>query len=151
MTASAWPFAPVAMRVHPFTSITFDPEQNSLVLEVRMELLDQVGDVTKGVGDFRFELYADKLKASLRGVDERLNVWDGPVSTLEQNRQHYDSITRTYSFKLRLDPAPPADQKLRLVAQFTDPSGKRILAEAPLSYTPGKPGEPTPAKKPRGD
>jgi hypothetical protein len=134
--AAGWPFAPVSMRVHPFTSINYDPELQSLVLEVRVELVDQLGDVTKGVGDLRFELYAEEDKASQKMPGVRINQWDAPMTTLEQNRQHYDAITRTYAFKLRLNSPPPAGQKLRVVAQFTDVAGHRLMAEGTLNYTP---------------
>jgi hypothetical protein len=132
--AAGWPFAPESMRVHPFTSIGLDARDGALMLEARVELLDAAGDVTKGVGEFRFELYADHAAASRRGQDQQLNRWEAPLRTLEQNAQHYDPITRTYLFKLRLDPPPPTDQRLKLVAQFTDPTGRRLRTDGPVSH-----------------
>jgi hypothetical protein len=134
---AAWPFVPEAMRVHPFTTIGPAGSGESMLLEVRMELLDQVGDPTKGVGDFRFELYKIAAGAAREGEDVRLFQWDAPMTTLEQNRRHYDPITRTYTFKLKLAEPVAPHQRLRLVVQYTDQRGHRLTAEAPMTYTPG--------------
>jgi hypothetical protein len=132
--ASAWPFVPVAMRVHPFTSIEYDQQDKAVVLEARVELLDRLGDTTKGVGDFRFELYDAARTAGASAVDQNLLYsWEAPMTSLEDNRRYYDPITRTYYFKLRLDSPPPGGSPLRLVIQFTTPGGKRLSAEAELS------------------
>lgn len=135
--AAMWPFVPEAMRVHPFTTIGADSSGESMLLEVRMELLDQVGDPTKGVGDFRFELYKVAAGAAREGEDVRLFQWDAPMTSLEQNRRHYDPITRTYIFKLQLDQPVAPHQRLHLVVQYTDQRGHRLTAEAPMTYAPG--------------
>ncbi len=135
----SWPFAPVAMRIHPFTSVVSDPQHRTMVLEIHMEMLDPQGDVTKGVGHFRFELYEAKEKSARTDEDVRLYMWDAPMETPEQNQQHYDPSTRTYVFKLKLEQPPTAGQKFRIAAQLTDPSGKRLIASAPLKYSGVKP------------
>lgn len=123
-----WPFAPESMRVHPFTALA---QQNGRrVLEVRIELLDQLGDVTKGVGDWRFELYAQPGRTRSR---ERLEVWEAEMNTLEQNERHYDPITRTYAFNLRVVEPLPDDAPLSVVAQLTDLQGRRLLAEGEVT------------------
>jgi hypothetical protein len=138
-SAPAWPFVPVVMRVHPFTAFSLDAASGPPVLEVRIELLDRVGDVTKGVGDFRFELYGLHEKASQQGEEERLFQWDASMNTVDENQQHYDPITRTYGFRLKLAAAPPGGQKLKLLVQLTDAGGRRIVASAPLKYGTPKP------------
>jgi hypothetical protein len=124
------------MRVHPFTTFAYDKQAAAHVLDARIELLDRVGDSTKGVGDFRFELYQDKERASQEGEEVRQAVWDAPMTTLGQNQQHYDPITRTYVFRLKLSQAPSEQQKYKLLVQFTDPEGRRLTASAPLHYKP---------------
>ncbi|MHC4995232.1 MAG: hypothetical protein ACYTGQ_09290 [Planctomycetota bacterium] len=145
---ATWPFGPRSIRLHPFTQIApLDPgpavssEKGeeaavALAVEARVELLDQLGDVTKGVGSFRFELYDVGPTASRRGEDLRLQLWEAPVLTLEQNKRQYDSITRTYAFRLPLDVAPPARRPLKLSVQFSDQSGLRLMADMRLSYLP---------------
>lgn len=129
-----WPFAPVAMRVHPFTQIAVDDQTGEPMLEARIELLDQLGDVTKGVGRLRFELLtaSDRASAS-QAAEHRIEKWEVSMVTLGENRQHYDHITRTYRFKLKLTQPPEAGTPLRLVAQFTKPTGKRLSADMPLN------------------
>lgn len=131
-----WLFSPVVMRVHPFTTFAYDKAAGAYVLDARIELQDRVGDSTKGVGDFRFELYEEKERASQEGEEVRQAVWSAPMTTLEQNQQHYDPITRTYVFRLKLTQAPSEPQKYKLIAQFTDPEGRRLSASAPLHYKP---------------
>ncbi len=131
-----WPFVPVAMRVHPFTSIEYKSTHHAVVLDARLELLDRVGDMTKGVGDLRCELYRVQARASSVQVeDEMLYVWHVEMLTLAQNRRYYDPITRTYSFQLKLDQVPPPGTAVRLYAQFTDPAGRRLEATANLTIT----------------
>lgn len=131
--AAAWPFAPVSMRIHPFTAIEFDESRDVAVLNARVELLDQVGDMTKGVGQFRFELYQVGRGAGSDTQQRQLYAWQVPLQTIDQNRLHYDHITRTYGFELKMDQMPQAGTALRLVGQFTTPSGRRLSADAPLT------------------
>lgn len=130
--AGEWPFAPVSMRVHPFTAIEKqgEGEDAALVLEARLELVDQLGDVTKGVGAWRFELYGDRGRGQSR---ERLEVWEAPMTTLAENARHWDPITRTYAFRLRLSEQPDIDRELTLVAQLTDPRGNHLIAEGEVA------------------
>ncbi|MEX2670850.1 MAG: hypothetical protein WD294_01940 [Phycisphaeraceae bacterium] len=129
----AWPFKPVSMRIHPFTSLQPVEGEEALILEVRIEMFDQLGDVTKGVGNWRFELYTQPGRASQRSR-ERVEVWEAAMTELVQNERHYDPITRTYAFKLHLEEQPPIDQPLSVVAQFNTPSGERLIADSEVSY-----------------
>ncbi|MHB1156107.1 MAG: hypothetical protein ACYC26_04630 [Phycisphaerales bacterium] len=134
--ATTWPFVPVAMRVHPFSAIEYEKATGTFVLNARIELLDRAGDITKGVGDFRFELYRAPREAGLATREGTLEYsWEAPLVTLEENRQHFDPITRTYLFRLKLDQPPQSGTKLVLVTQFTDPGGRRLSAQAQVSVT----------------
>ncbi len=127
-----WPFRPVVMRLHPFTALHQPSDGGPFILEVRIELVDPAGDVTKGVGHFRFELYQTQPKASRAGEQLRLQQWDAPLTTLADNQAHYDPITRTYLFKFELDAPPPPKLVLFLLAQFDQPVGPRLSAEMQL-------------------
>ena len=132
--ATTWPFIPVQIRVHPFTAIEVNREDSTVTLEARVEMLDRLGDVSKGVGDFRFELYRmtrDVYETSADG--ELLYQWSAEMTTIDQNRQHWDSITRTYLFRLQLERLPRVDGRLLLVVHFTDPGGRRLSAQAVVS------------------
>ncbi len=58
--------------------------------------------------------------------------WDAALLTLAQNQRHYDPITRTYSFKLKLTEPLPSGRKLRLDVQLTDDTGRRMNGSAPV-------------------
>jgi hypothetical protein len=131
-----WPFVPVSMRIHPFTSIEYDAEHETVVLEARVELLDRLGDMTKGVGDFRFELYkASERATSLPVQEEMLYVWNVSMLTLAENQQYYDPITRTYAFRLKMQQVPPPGTAVRLFGHFADPAGRRLKTTANLTIT----------------
>ena len=128
--SSEWPFAPATMRIHPFTQFSIDTATGKPILDARIELLDPMGDVTKGIGTLRFELLATSDRASASQVsDRRIDMWDVSLITLDENHQHFDRITRTYGFKLKLDAIPDNNTRLRLQAQFTKPSGRRLSAD----------------------
>ena len=135
--AGNWPFKPIGMRVHPFTTFVVD-KSGKESLDARLELVDEMGDVTKGLGKLRFELYAGAATEGRAGQGERLYIWEASVATVEETREHYDPITRTYYFKLRLDKPPPRRQKLRLDVQFDGAWGQRMTATAEIEGTGGK-------------
>ncbi len=120
-------FEPVSLEVHPFSSVSFDRRDRGWVLEARLRLLDRLEDVTKSDGVVRLELYDVPAVASKAEGGRRQGVWEAPLHTLNQHRRHYDPITRTYVFRLKLDrrPAP----RVRLVAQFTHLNGQRMMSE----------------------
>jgi len=129
--ATTWPFVPMQMRVHPFTAVEVDRGDEGVRLEARIEMLDRLGDVTKAVGDYRFELYQMERDFYENPAEGKLLYqWSAPMTTLEQNRRHWDSITRTYLFKLQMDQLPRVDGRLVLVTNFTDPGGRHLRAQA---------------------
>ena len=122
-----WPFRPAAVRVHPFTRLE---HQGGLdMLEARIELLDAAGDVTKGVGTLRFELYSEAPTEGRQGQGRRLYHWQVSIESLDSNAEHWDPITRTYQFMLKLDRPPPAERRLRLHVQYDAATGERLTAE----------------------
>lgn len=95
-TDSHWTIRPAQMRFYPTTRFTLP--HAPCELDLRVELLDELGDPIKAVGDWRIELY-DSLNAA--GV--ALSSWEIPMRTREQNLQHYDRITRSYHLRLKVD------------------------------------------------
>ena len=59
---------------------------------------------------------------------------------LAENRRHYDPITRTYAFNLKMDQPPPAGRVLELRVQLTDPAGNRLTTVKELQVA--KPANP---------
>lgn len=132
--AMGWPFVPVELRIHPFTTITLDEQRDAVVLDLKIEARDQAGDLTKAVGDLRIELRKVAEEAGPTAeAGERLYAWNPSLMELENNTRHYNPTLRTYDFKLRMSGMPDADQPLLVTVQLTDPAGQRLHAEAPVS------------------
>lgn len=131
LEAGVWPLRPVAMRFHPFTRMK--QVDGDWMIEARLELTDVAGDVCKGVGEFRFELYADPATESRSGNERRLYQWFVSIERIPDNTRLWDPVSRTYRLDLKLDAPPPEKPRLRLTAQFDTPTGERLLAETNLT------------------
>ena len=121
-------FTPAKMRLHPLSRFTPTPP----VLEARVELTDQFGDIGKGVGTIVFNLFAyDALSFDHKG--KRLGQWPASLTTPQENRDHWDAITRTYLFKLPLEGnAPDSRTSLLLIATLTIPNGEQLTDDITL-------------------
>lgn len=133
-----WAFAPASVRVHPFTVLTHTADGESYTLDARVELLDPLGDATKGVGTFRAELYSQPAGASRAQKGQRMEMWEVGLLTLQENKAHYDTITRMYRFRLQLANPPPSRGDLWLYVTFSDTRGHRLTAEMDLGEKPEK-------------
>ena len=128
--AGGWPLRPASMRFHPFTQIK--RTDAGLRIDARIEFSDPAGDVCKGVGELRFELYAESDSASRQGSEQRLLQWNATITRIEDNSVHWDPVTRTYLFPLTLDSALPGHPRLQLRAQYDASTGERLLAQTPI-------------------
>jgi len=127
--SAAWEAGPFKMRVYPSTR--FDQDAGESVLQAMVELVDEMGDPVKGVGVFRFELFSGKGANDLR-IGQRLYSWDVSTATLEDQRAHYDSITRSYLFRLKVDDTGTAHRETLLQVMFTSSQGRRLEASSTL-------------------
>lgn len=120
-------FAPVALRLHPLTRIL--PDQ----LEARVELMDQMDDVTKGVGQLTLELYRYEL-ASINHRGTLVQRWQADLSTLQANEKYWDAITRTYVVRHPLDAQQTRDAgRFVLVATMQFPNNSELNNQVTLS------------------
>jgi hypothetical protein len=129
-------FEPSDMRIHPFTSVK-DWNADSKVdgIEALVELQDRFRDPTKGVGTMLFELYTYRTNyPDPRG--ERLAAWRGSLLTLEEQRMHWNRISRTYSFQLAY-PEIRGDRNYVLTVWF-DHAGKRLTSQVILEPQEGR-------------
>lgn len=129
---SAWPFWPRRMRIHPLTRLVSDENLGQLVIEARIEFRDDFNNTTKGVGQLRFDLHD---VSGGRG-DPPLTTWDHDhdddkpldLGDLTLNARYFDDVTRTYLFRLGIDPADlPAQPQLR--AYFVSADGQKLTAD----------------------
>jgi hypothetical protein len=97
-------FAPTTLRIHPFTSVKdWTGDNRNDGIEALIELQDRFRDPTKATGVALFELYEYRRNyPDPRG--DRLAAWRGSVQTLEEQRMHWNRISRTYSFQLAFPP-----------------------------------------------
>jgi hypothetical protein len=117
-----WPFWPATMRVHPSTRVMRDEPSGRFVIETRIELFDPDGVTSKGVGQLTLELH----DASSRG-DEPVQIWNQDLRDLELNRRQYETVTRTYLFRLEIDASVfPNDPELK--AFFLSADGQTLAA-----------------------
>lgn len=128
-TGASWHPTPVSMRVYPSTR--FVQEKKGSALEARVELTDEMGDPVKAVGAFRLELFAIE-RAGEPGIGRRLYSWDASTLTLDEQHSYYDSITRAYLFRLKLEEATTPDHDTLLQVMFTAADGRRLEAQATL-------------------
>ena len=125
-----WRPEPVKMRVYPSSRIV--KENGQTILEARLELLDEMGDSAKGAGNFHLELQATDKSGS--SPPQQVDTWDVTVAGLDHQKRYYDSVTRAYFFRLKLDVPLPANRKPVVKASLSTPEGKRVSAEASITY-----------------
>lgn len=129
LDVAVWQPGPVALRIFPSTR--YVQEQGQPLLEARIELLDAMGDSIKAAGQMQLELFASDPAGLTLG--RRLYLWNAAVLTLEDQREHYDPITRTYLFRLELDDLAVTQRPTVLRATFVPAAGgKRLQTQAAM-------------------
>lgn len=98
----------VNLRVHPATRFVVE-ERDGLVLEARVELLDQQGEPIKGVGRFvcEFAPVGDGGEVERIGGDPRLFHFELDVLSAEDHAVYWDPIARAYVLPLKIGQRDP--------------------------------------------
>lgn len=121
-------FGPASMRIHPiFTQIsdwTGDGKPDGV--EALIEFQDQFGDPTKSTGQVIFELYDYRRASPDPRGDRFVNPWVGSLKTIDDQRQHWNRTSRTYSFQLAC-PQIQSDRPYVLTAIFQLSGGGRFF------------------------
>lgn len=124
-------FQPAEIHISFFTqSRDFDDKKGDDGIEIRVQPLDQFGDPTKAVGNWRFEVFKYRER-SLERRSERLCHWYVQMTTPEQSQRYYDSIDRSYRFPLLWDTPIAPKTRVLIQATFYPPGGheKKLIAE----------------------
>lgn len=122
-----WLPVPTSVRVYPSTR--FIRESGRSILEARFELYDAMGDPVKYAGTFQIELFS--VDENLGNTPRRLLYnWNAGLLTLDEQREHYDPITRGYLFRLGVDNLKIANQITLLKVSFSPIDRARIESEA---------------------
>lgn len=120
---------PKAVRIHPFTGTrTFDQAGGVKGIDVRVEALDAYNDPTKAFGQFSFALH-QFVPGNADPKGKRIATWEEDLLEPKKNFTHWDSITRTYEFKLQWYRPIPVGNQFVLVVTFSSPFSERKFAE----------------------
>lgn len=120
----------VDMRIYP--SSRYARIDNQLIIEARIEFIDEMGDPTKDSGHLRFELRPTR-HASDSGISQPLYQWEIQLRKLEDHQATYDTITQAYLFRLKLNQAQPPEEPTTLSVTLIRPQGHRLEATANLA------------------
>ncbi|MEM9417491.1 MAG: hypothetical protein AAGA25_00370 [Planctomycetota bacterium] len=126
---TGWQPKAVALRIYPSTR--FVREQDTPMLEARIEMFDQMGDSIKASGQLRFELFAAGHAPGI-DVGRLLYSWDIGLLTLEDQQRYYDPITRAYLLRLRLDSTGITRREVLLRVTFQVGDEARLIDEQPV-------------------
>lgn len=94
-----WPFWPQQMRIHPLTQFVTDRKTGEQLIEVRIEFFDQYGHTCKAVGQVVIELWPENAAPDA----EPAGVWNRNLRNMATNYEHYDDVTGTYLFRLKVE------------------------------------------------
>lgn len=121
-------FGPAAMRIHPiFTQVkdwTGDGKPDGV--EVLLEFQDQFGDPTKAAGTAMFELYKYRMANPDPRGQRLANPWIGSITTLQEQKQLWNRVSRTYTFRLAYPQITLTDSYVLTVA-FRTTTGERLF------------------------
>jgi hypothetical protein len=127
-------FGPMRMRLHPiFTQVKnwssgggTGPGIKPDGIEAELEFQDQFGDPTKAAGKVMFELFSYHQGPDPRG-DRLVNPWVGSLLSLQQQYEHWNRTSRTYSFQLAM-PTISTKHSYVLTAMFEHSDGRRFFS-----------------------
>lgn len=86
------------------------------------------------VGSVRVELY-EFMAGSAEDRGRRLDQWEVDLSSVEQQKSYWNSLTQMYEFRLGINPAkiPPA-KKYVLAVVYNSPLGEHMTDECRVEY-----------------
>jgi hypothetical protein len=93
-----WPYWPTGMRIHPLTRLDQDDEEQ-FVVESRIEFTDRDGVTSRAHGEIFLDLLPDVALDEVRPMKQ----WHVDLRHLPTNATHFDPVTRTYLFKLKIE------------------------------------------------
>jgi hypothetical protein len=125
-----WAYAPVDIRVHPLSRVKFNDTGGEARVEARIELLDQDGFSTRGIGDLKLVLSGSSEMGSHTQVE-----WECDLSTVAMNGKQYDCVTRTYLAHLQLVSSDDIPLEPVLYAQFKMPDGRSLSDRKSIRIT----------------
>ena len=135
-------FGAARMRVHPIFTQVKDWTGDNVPdgVEAELEFQDQFGDPTKCAGKVMFELFAYRKGYPDPRGERVTNPWVGSLVSLQDQHDHWNRTSRTYSFQLAL-PTVSLYADYVLTAMFEHSDGRRFFGKVIMM------GQPAPPKK----
>lgn len=96
---------------------------DGLIIEARIEFSDGYGSTTRCMGQLRLML----VETLGDGEGELLEEWNKDLRNLNANVLHFDDITRTYLFRLEVNP-DTFSRTAELRSQFLSADNARLSA-----------------------
>lgn len=126
---ASWPFWARAMRIHPLSRITDDPQNpQQILVETRIEFTDSWNDPCKAVGLLTLDLLDVDDPGRFDPARDRYEV---DLRDLAVNVERWDPVTRTYVLKLEVSrlrvPVAP-----RLSVTFESVDGGEVADQASI-------------------
>ena len=130
-------FGASRMRLHPIFTQVKDWTGDNVPdgVEAEIEFQDQFGDPTKCAGKVLFELFGYRKGFPDPRGDRVANPWVGQLSSLQDQHDHWNRTSRTYSFQLAM-PGISAHSDYVLTAMFEHNDGRRFFGRVILMGTP---------------
>ena len=127
-------FGPTHMRLHPiFTQVkNWSGDNAPDGIEAEVEFQDQFDDPTKAAGKVMFELFAYRQGYPDPRGERIVNPWVGSLLTLQQQREHWNRTSRTYSFQLAM-PGISLKRSYVLTGMFEHSNGQRFFSRLILN------------------
>jgi hypothetical protein len=121
-------FGPTRMRLHPiFTQVKdWSGSGHPDGIEAEVEFQDQFGDPTKAAGKIMFELFNYRQGYADPRGERVVNPWVGSLLSLQQQYEHWNRTSRTYSFQLAM-PGISTRHTYVLTAMFEHSDGQRFF------------------------
>jgi hypothetical protein len=126
-------FGPTRMRLHPiFTQVKdWTGDNHPDGIEAELEFQDQFGDPTKAAGKVMFELFSYRRGYPDPRGERLVNPWVGSLLSLQQQYEHWNRTSRTYSFQLAM-PGISTRRSYVLTAMFEHSDGRRFFSRVIL-------------------
>jgi hypothetical protein len=126
-------FGPTRMRLHPiFTQVKdWTGDNHPDGVEAELEFQDQFGDPTKAAGKVMFELFSYRRGYPDSRGERLVNPWVGSLLSLQQQYEHWNRTSRTYSFQLAM-PGISTRKSYVLTAMFEHSDGRRFFSRVIL-------------------
>ncbi len=122
--------------VEPFTRVTsFDNDAIPDGIEVLLQAVNSLGHRGQIVaGYIRVELF-EHVPASGDKKGRRFQYWEVALTTVQEQKRHWNEITQMYELLLQVDPEPitPADKYI-LAVTYSSPLGEHLTDECLITH-----------------